>query len=64
MENYCREKLSESNIRQLVNKGKTNELKGFVSRSGNKFNASLYMKDDFTIGFAFGEREKVVGENN
>ncbi|MCR5003388.1 MAG: DNA topoisomerase 3 [Bacteroidales bacterium] len=48
-------KLSDSMMRKLLTTGRTQVLKGFKSKSGNTFDASLVVKDDFTIGFDFSE---------
>jgi len=42
----CGKKLTQANAKQLLAKGKTNLIKGFVSKSGKKFNAVLELKDD------------------
>lgn len=46
-------KLTENQIKQLIEKGKTSKIKGFTSKSNKKFDASLVLKKDFTIQFDF-----------
>lgn len=38
--------IPESNIKQLVSKGITTEIKGFKSKKGNKFNAQLKLEEE------------------
>lgn len=45
-------KLTESNLKQLINKGKTGKIKGFTSKNGKKFDAKLVM-DNYIIKFDF-----------
>lgn len=49
--------LTESQITQLIEKGKTSVIKGFISKSGNKFDAALFIKDDFSIGMEFENKK-------
>lgn len=46
-------KLTENQIRQLIEKGKTSKIQGFKSKSGKKFEATLVLKKDFTVQFDF-----------
>lgn len=49
--------LSANMVKQLLEKGRTRVLKGFVSpRSGVKFSAALLLKPEGGIGFEFQER--------
>ena len=38
--------IPKSNIKQLIEKGETTEIKGFKSEKGNKFNAKLKLEND------------------
>lgn len=38
-------KLTDTQVKQLVEKGKTSEIKGFTSKAGKKFSAKLKMED-------------------
>lgn len=38
--------IPKSNIKQLIEKGETTEIKGFKSKKGNKFNAKLKLEND------------------
>ena len=49
----CGIHLSEDNIRDLINSGRTPILKGLTSKAGKKFNARLVLKDDYTTIFEF-----------
>jgi DNA topoisomerase-3 len=45
-------KLTDSQVKQLVEKGKTTEIKGFTSKAGKKFSAKLKLEDG-RISFDF-----------
>lgn len=42
----CGKKLTEANIKQLLEKGETNLIRGFTSKTGKKFNAKLELVKD------------------
>ncbi|KAA9180132.1 DNA topoisomerase III [Enterococcus durans] len=49
----AKKKLTKTNLRELLSKGKTSKvIKGFTGKKG-KFDAVLVLKDDLTIGFSF-----------
>lgn len=50
--------LSEDNIRDLISSGRTPILKGLTSKAGKKFNAQLFLKDDYTTTFEFEQNKK------
>ena len=54
----CGIHLSEDNIRDLINSGRTPILKGLTSKAGKKFNARLILKDDYTTTFEFEQNKK------
>lgn len=54
----CGTILSDSNIQDLITKGKTPILKGLTSKAGKKFNARLVLKEDYTTSFEFEEKRK------
>ena len=45
-------KLTDAQVKQLIEKGKTNEIKGFTSKAGKKFSAKLKMEEG-KISFDF-----------
>lgn len=49
----CGKKLTDANARQLLTKGKTSLIKGFISKNGKKFDAVLELKDDGRVSFKF-----------
>lgn len=49
----CGTFLSDSNIQDLITKGKTPILKGMTSKAGKKFNARLVLREDFSTAFEF-----------
>lgn len=40
-------------MQQLLSRGKTGLLKGFKSKAGNPFDATLVLKSDFSVGYEF-----------
>ena len=40
----CKKNISTSNVKSLITKGKTNTIKGFVSKNGKKFDAKLKLE--------------------
>ena len=50
--------LSEDNIHDLISSGRTPILKGLTSKAGKKFNARLFLKDDYTTTFEFEQNKK------
>lgn len=54
----AKKKLTKTNLRELLSKGKTRKVvKGFTGKKG-KFDAVLILKEDLTIGFSFPWMEK------
>jgi len=49
--------LTESQVKQLLEKKKTSLIKGFKSKTGNDFDAVLVLKSDFTVGFEFQNKK-------
>lgn len=50
----CGKRLTESNLKQLLTKGKTNTIKGFVSKNGKNFNAKLIL-DNYNVKLDFSD---------
>lgn len=46
-------KLSDSHIKQLISKGHTKEIKGFKSKAGKSFGASLKLDNNYKVIFDF-----------
>ena len=46
-------KLTEVQVKSLVQKGKTSEIKGFTSKSGKKFSACLILDEEGKVKFDF-----------
>lgn len=56
----AKKKLTKTNLRELLAKGKTSKvIKGFTGKKG-KFDAVLVLKDDLTIGFSFPWMDKTA----
>jgi len=54
----CGKKITESQVIALVNKGKTNVIKGFTAKSGKTFDASLVLdKSTGKINFDFSKKD-------
>jgi DNA topoisomerase-3 len=49
-------RLSETQARQLLTKGRTGQLKGFTSRAGKPYAAALKLDGDHKVRLDFGER--------
>jgi len=45
--------ISEAQVTKLLEKGKTDKIKGFKGKAGKEFDAVLVIKSDFTVGFEF-----------
>jgi len=56
--NVCGVRLSLAEIENLVNKRKTNLIKGMKSKAGKKFDAYIILKDDCRSSFEFEKRKK------
>ncbi len=52
--------LSESEITDLLTKGKTELLKGFKSKQGKNFEAVVAFDNDFNTLFIFPEKKKAL----
>ncbi|SDE00352.1 type IA DNA topoisomerase [Riemerella columbipharyngis] len=46
-------KITESNVKSLIEKGTTSKIKGFKSKAGKPFEAKLTLNDDFRVEFNF-----------
>jgi len=49
----CCKTLTDTQIAELVQKGKTGIIKGFKGKQGKSFEAALQFDDDFKIAFDF-----------
>ena len=49
--------LTDSQIIELVTKGKTGIIKGFKSKAGKSFDAALKLDENFKVGFLFEENK-------
>lgn len=57
---YLGKKLSEANIKKLLEKGKSNLIKSFKSKKGNSFDGYLILEDNkISIQFATNKKERV-----
>ena len=50
-------KLSDAQVREILEKGRTGVLSGFRSKAGNPFSAALVLGDDGKVGFEFPDRK-------
>lgn len=48
--------LSEGQIKQLIEKGRTGIIRGFKSKAGKSFDAALVIKEDFSVGMEFASK--------
>ncbi|WP_424651978.1 DNA topoisomerase [Capnocytophaga gingivalis] len=51
-------KISEKNVEDLLQKGKTSLIKGFKSKAGKDFEAFLVLNENNEIGFSFEDKPK------
>ena len=56
-------KLKEAHVKQLLTRGKTDIIEGFVARTGMKFDAPLKLTEDGQVTFDFPEKPKPVDSN-
>jgi DNA topoisomerase-3 len=49
-------KLTDNMVKQLLTKGKTPLLKGFISRAGNPFDAFLKLDENYSVVFEFEKK--------
>lgn len=60
--NICKKDISETQAAKLLEKGRTDVLKGFIGKSGKSFSAFLSLQDDMSVKLELPEYEtKVVG---
>ena len=55
--NIAKKKLTDSHLKQLLEKGKTGEIKGFTSKGGKPFDAMLVLDGD-KVTFKFADKKK------
>lgn len=53
--NKCDKQLTDKQISELITKRKTGIIKGFKSKAGKSFDASLVLDDQFNISFQFAD---------
>lgn len=51
-------KLSDTQVGQLIEKGKTGEIKGFKSKAGKPFEAKLTLNNEYKVEFVFNNKKK------
>ena len=49
--------ITETQVKKLLSKGKTDLIKGFTGNSGKTFDAYLVLRPDKTVGFEFPPRK-------
>ena len=55
--NVCEVQISVADIESLVNKGKTNLIKGMKSKAGKKFDAYIVLDKDYKTSFEFAKNK-------
>jgi DNA topoisomerase-3 len=53
--------VEEEQIKKLLSNGRTDFLKGFISKRGFPFEAALVLEDNGKVGFEFAPREQTTG---
>lgn len=56
-------RLKEAQVKELLTKGKTGIIEGFVAKTGMKFDAPLKLTEDGQIAFDFPEKPKPIETN-
>ncbi len=56
-------KLKEAQVKELLTRGKTGVIEGFVARTGMKFDAPLKLTEEGQVTFDFPEKPKPVESN-
>ena len=51
-------KTTETMLKDLVEKKKTAQMKGFKTKEGKEFSAALCVKEDGSVGFQFANKGK------
>jgi DNA topoisomerase-3 len=54
--NISGKRISASQARQLLTKGRTGQLKGFKSKAGKPYAAALVLDDEHKVRLEFGKR--------
>lgn len=54
----CEKKLSQAQLKMLISLKRTNIIKGFISKSGKPFDASLIINDESNTEFVFDNNHK------
>ena len=55
--------LSDKQLAELLTKGRTGVIKGFKSREGKAFDASLVLRPDFSVGYEFADKKPSKGKS-
>ena len=62
--NKCDKQLTDKQITDLITKGKSGVIKGFKSKAGKSFDASLVLDDGFNVSFQFADSKSVQNKTN
>lgn len=57
MENICGKSLTSAQAVKLLDKGKTNTIKGFKSKTGKTFDAAIKLNADHKTEFVFSNKK-------
>lgn len=55
--------LSDKQLAELLTKGRTDVVKGFKSKEGKAFDASLVLRPDFSVGYEFADKKSSKGKS-
>ena len=55
--------LSDKQLAELLSKGRTGIIKGFKSKEGKAFDASLVLRPDFSVGYEFADKKPSNGKS-
>lgn len=54
--------LTDKQLAELLTKGRTGIIKGFTSKDGKTFDASLVFRPDFSVGYEFSDKKPQKGK--
>jgi DNA topoisomerase-3 len=60
--NKSEKQLNEKQIRELIQNGKTQLIKGFKNRDGKSFDATLVFDEHYNVVFEFAQKKSAIAK--
>ena len=60
--NKSEKQLNEKQIRELIQNGKTQLIKGFKNRDGKPFDATLVFDEHYNVVFEFAQKKSAIAK--